>query len=88
MRRLLLEAKGNGACPLPPATHYKNKVSIDTFILFFYSQILLTTASMTETTIVHWQAHNLPVFSGKSGMISRDYFVCPVPSFSEMKEIG
>ena len=28
-----------------------------------------------------------PVFSGKPGMISRDQFVCPVPSFSKMKEI-
>ena len=27
-------------------------------------------------------------FSGKPGMISRDHFVCPVPSFSEMKESG
>ena len=38
---------------------------------------------------MHWnQARNQPVFSGKPGMISRYHFVCPVPSFSEMKEIG
>ena len=35
-----------------------------------------------------WQARSQPVFSGKPGMISRDHFVCPEPSFSEMKEIG
>ena len=34
------------------------------------------------------QARSQPVFSGKLGMISRDHFACPVPSFSEMKEIG
>ena len=35
------------------------------------------------------QARSQPVFfSGKPGMISRNHFVCPVPSFSEMKEIG
>ena len=34
------------------------------------------------------QARSQPVFSGKPGMISRDHFVCPVPSFSEMKELG
>ena len=34
------------------------------------------------------QARSQPVFSGKPGMISRDHFVCTVPSFSEMKEIG
>ena len=33
------------------------------------------------------QARSQPVFSGKPGMISRDHFVCPVPSFSEMKEM-
>ena len=34
------------------------------------------------------QARSQPVFSGKPGMISRNHFVCPLPSFSEMKEIG
>ena len=34
------------------------------------------------------QARSQPVFSGKPGMVSKDHFVCPVPSFSEMKEIG
>ena len=34
------------------------------------------------------QASSQPDFSGKPGMISGDLFVCLVPSFSEMKEIG
>ena len=40
------------------------------------------------TFLVAKQARSQAVFSGKPGMISRDHFVCPVPSFSEMKEIG
>ena len=34
------------------------------------------------------QARSQPVLSGKPRTISRDHFVCLVPSFSEMKEIG
>ena len=41
--------------------------------------------------LLQCQARSQSVFSGKPGMISRDHFVCPLPSISEMrqmKEIG
>ena len=38
--------------------------------------------------VIDFQARSQPVFSGKPGMISRDHFVCPISSFSEMKETG
>ena len=45
------------------------------------SKLIIKTTNLRQT-------RSQPVFSGKPRMISRDNFVRPVPSFSEMKEIG